>query len=132
MKITAVGISFIYIILGLENKNRLMNYLSIGCAVQVICSLIALALVPISADSPNLLTSSLFYFEIGAIVTQIFFLVGLSYKQRMELVDEIRFKEPSGSMKRRPPMKQNWPSLKPNRPNGTGSVPICTMTWELV
>ncbi len=93
MKITAVGISFIYIILGLENKNRLMNYLSIGCAVQVICSIIALALVPISADSPNLLTSSLFYFEIGAIVSQIFFLVGLSYKQRMELVDEIPFKE---------------------------------------
>jgi signal transduction histidine kinase len=93
MKFTVVIISFIYIVLGLENKNRLMNYLAIGNAIQVIFAVVALSLLGPSTQTTNLFRSSLFYFESGVIISQIFFFLGLAYKQNRELADSIRFRE---------------------------------------
>lgn len=93
MKFTVVIISFIYIVLGLENKNRLMNYLAIGNAIQVIFAIVALSLLGPSTQTTNLFRSSLFYFESGVIISQIFFFLGLAYKQNRELADSIRFRE---------------------------------------
>lgn len=93
MKAIVVVVSFIYVILGMENKQRLMNYLALGSAVQAACAIVALALASKSADTPRLFTSSFFYFEIGVVGSQVFFLLGLAYKNRTELIDEIKYRE---------------------------------------
>jgi len=93
MKITVVGISIIYVIMGLKNKDRLMNYLAIGSAFNVMFAFIALWLQTQSASSTRVLSSSIFYFELGIIFSQFFFLLGLTYKNRVALIDEIKYKE---------------------------------------
>lgn len=93
MKVTVIGMSFIYIILGLENRNRLINYLALGNAAQVIFALIALSMIPVTSSTYSLFNSALFYFEVGVVVSQVFFLLGLAHKNRTDLIDEIKFRE---------------------------------------
>ncbi|HNP53494.1 MAG TPA: sensor histidine kinase, partial [Ferruginibacter sp.] len=93
MKLTVVIINFIYIVLGLENKSRLMNYLAFGNGIQVIFAILALSLLGPSTQTTELYKSSLFYFETGVIISQVFFFLGLAYKQRLQLIEGVRFRE---------------------------------------
>ncbi len=83
----------VYILLAFVEKNRLMTYLAIGSSIQLFFSIISFALILIHADSTHLLWSPLFYFEIGVIFSVIFFVLGLTYKNRLELIGKIQERE---------------------------------------
>ena len=93
MKLIALAIGLFYIVIGLSNKDRLMNYLALGNAIQVLFSFISLLCILLDIKSTNVFNSALFYFELGVVASVFFFLLGLTYKNRAELIGKIRTKE---------------------------------------
>jgi signal transduction histidine kinase len=67
-----------------------MNYLGIGTAAQVFFSVISLVFIYSGISSKNIYTSPIVYFESGVIISVIFFLLGLTYKNRQELISKIK------------------------------------------
>ncbi|MEO7265757.1 MAG: 7TM diverse intracellular signaling domain-containing protein [Ferruginibacter sp.] len=90
MKIIMLVAGIVYIFLAFVEKNRLMTYLAIGSSIQLIFSIVSFVLILIHADSTHLLRSPLFYFEIGVIFSVVFFILGLTYKNRLELIEKIQ------------------------------------------
>ena len=93
LKIAVLLIGILYVVIGMANKNRLMNYLAIGNALQIQFSGISLIFILFGIKATNIFNSALFYFEIGIVISVFFFLLGLMYKNRSELIDRIREKE---------------------------------------
>lgn len=93
MKIIMMVAGIVYILLAFVEKNRLMTYLAIGSSIQLFFSIVSFVLILIHADSTYLLSSPLFYFEIGVIFSVIFFILGLTYKNRLELIGKIQEQE---------------------------------------
>jgi signal transduction histidine kinase len=93
MKILALLVGGVFIALGLRQKDKLINYLAIGSAAQIFFSIISLILIFGNNGSTNLLKSALFYFEIGIVMSVFFFLLGLAYKNRRDLIEKIKERE---------------------------------------
>ncbi|MBC7866604.1 MAG: hypothetical protein H7X88_03630 [Gloeobacteraceae cyanobacterium ES-bin-316] len=93
MKILLLLAGLVYIFLSFVQKNPLMNYLATGVATQLFFSIISLVFVLSNSDSESVYTSPIFYFEIGIIFSIIFFLLGLFYKNRQELILTIKEQE---------------------------------------
>ncbi len=93
MKIVTLVIGIIYIVIGMAHKDRLMNYLAIGNALQIQFSGISLIFILFGIKATNVFNSALFYFEIGIVVSVFFFLLGLMYKNRLELIERIKDRE---------------------------------------
>ena len=93
MKILAMVVGAVFIVLGLRDKDRLMQYLAIGSAAQIFFSIISLVIIFLQVGSPVLLKSALFYFEISIIMAVFFFLLGLTYKNRSELIGKTKEQE---------------------------------------
>ena len=90
MKFMLLGIGIFFIALALRQNDRLLNYLAAGNAALVIFSAISLGIIWSQKKSVNLFTSSLFYYYIGIVLELIFFLLGLTYKNRKELIQRTR------------------------------------------
>ena len=93
IKIAVLSAGIIYIVLALVQKNKLLNYLAIGVAIQVFCYIISLCLNLFHANPTPLITSPFFYFELGVICSVLFFLLGLFHKNRQELINNIKEQE---------------------------------------
>lgn len=93
MKFISLGIGVFFIILALKQKNRLLNYLAAGNAAVVIFSAISLGMIWSERRSVSLFTSSLFYYYLGIVFELIFFLLGLTYKNRNELIERTKEQE---------------------------------------
>ena len=93
IKIAVLGAGIVYIFLAVVHKNKLLNYLAIGVAIQVFCYIISLALNYTDADPAFIFTSPFFYFELGVIFSVLFFLLGLFHKNRQELINNIKEQE---------------------------------------
>ena len=93
MKMIMLAAGIVYIIVAFLEKNKLMNYLAIGTSVQILFSIISLILILSGLSSLNIFTASIFYFEMGVIVSVVFFLLGLTYKNRRELIEKIKEQE---------------------------------------
>jgi signal transduction histidine kinase len=93
IKVVILIAALIYIGVTLYRKNRLMNYLAIGTAVQIFLSTFSLLLLLVKVRMINIFTSPIFYFETGVIISVVFFLLGLTYKNRRELIDKIKEQE---------------------------------------
>ena len=93
MKIMALFIGIIFIFMSLKNNDRLMNYMAMGSGAQIFFSIISLLLIFTEKVTTSLLKSAMFYFEVGIIMTIFFFLLGLTYKNRKELVEKIKEQE---------------------------------------
>lgn len=93
IKVAVLIAGIVYIVLALVQKSRLMNYLAIGVAIQLFCYIISLSLNLFKADPSFILTSPFFYFELGVICSVLFFLLGLFYKNRHELISNIKEQE---------------------------------------
>lgn len=89
--ILAIGLSFIY--LALKQRDRLFNYLAAGNAMLVIFSSISLALIWFKVKPTEIYLSSLFYYNLGIVLELFFFLLGLTYKNRNELILGIKEQE---------------------------------------
>lgn len=83
----------IYIIVALVEKNKLMTYLAIGTTAQILFSIFSFILILLGVSSHNIFSSSIFYFETGVILSVVFFLLGLTYKNRKELIGKIKDQE---------------------------------------
>ena len=93
MKCVLLVSALVFIVLALVQKNTLLNYLAIGTATQIFFSFISLAFVLAKSDAKYIYTSPIFYFELGIICSIIFFLLGLFYKNRQELILNIKEQE---------------------------------------
>jgi len=89
--ILVIGIAFIY--LAVKHKNRLFNYIAAGNAMLILFSVISLVLLLQKVRPVNIFYSSLFYYNTGIVFELIFFLVGLNYKNRSEIIRGIKEQE---------------------------------------
>ncbi len=85
--------ALVFIVLAFVQKNPLMNYLAVGTATQIFFSSISMVLVLTKSKAETIYTSPIFYFELGIICSIIFFLLGLFYKNRQELILKIKEQE---------------------------------------
>lgn len=85
--------ALIYIVVALYRKDTLMNYLAIGTAAQIFLSIISFILILTGVSTEFILTAPIFYFEMGVIASVVFFLLGLTYKNRKELIDGVKEQE---------------------------------------
>lgn len=89
--ILVIGLTFIY--LALKQKNRLLNYIAAGNAMLILCSLISLIVILFKIKSTEIYFSSLFYYNTGIVFELTFFLLGLTYKNRNDLITGFREQE---------------------------------------
>jgi signal transduction histidine kinase len=93
LKVFALVAAVVYIVVALLKKNKLMNYLAVGTAAQIFLSIISFILILTGISTEFIFTAPVFYFEMGVIISVIFFLLGLTYKNRQELIDKIQEQE---------------------------------------
>ena len=93
MKILALLVGMVFIYMGLRQKDRLMRYIAMGSAAQIFFSVISLLLIFYDKPATTIFTSAFFYFEMGIIMAISFFLLGLTYKNRRELVERTQEQE---------------------------------------
>lgn len=89
--ILAVGLAFIY--LALKRKEKLFSYIAAGNAVLILFSVISLALVLSNIKATKFYYSALFYYNTGIVLELSFFLLGLTYKNRQELITGVKEQE---------------------------------------
>ena len=70
-----------------------MNYIAFGAGVQIIFSIASLLIGNSGNKVSSVFNSPIFYYEIGVISSIIFFLLGLFYKNNVELISKIKDQE---------------------------------------
>lgn len=93
MKVTALLIGIIYIVFALTQKNRLLNYLAVGNIVLITGSIISFYILFNPMGRKSIFESAFFYYEFGIAGELMFFLLGLTYKNRIELISKIQEQE---------------------------------------
>jgi len=93
MKIIILAAALIFVVIALIKRNVLMNYLAIGTAVQIFFYIVSLFLILKNYISDSIFTSPIFYFELGVVMAVFFFLLGLTYKNKSELILKIKEQE---------------------------------------
>ncbi len=86
-----LGVAFIY--LALKRKDRLFNYLAAGNGMLVLFSSISFIILFLKIKPTQIYHHSLFYYDIGIVLELSLFLLGLTYKNRTELIKEIKIQE---------------------------------------
>ena len=96
-KFFLIFLGIMYIILGIVKRDKLMNYLLAGNISNLLMGAFSqyLILVPTTNIVPasGLFRQSLVYFEVGIFLELIFFLLGLVYKNKMELIEKVKMDE---------------------------------------
>jgi signal transduction histidine kinase len=93
----ATGI--VFIVYAVREKDPLLNYLGLGNLALVVFSIISLLLMIfkwrfISEPSTwNIVNRSMFYYEIGLVLELVFFLSGLAYKNRRDIIERVKERE---------------------------------------
>ena len=93
VKILFLLLGFAFIYLALKRKDRLFNYIAAGNAMLVFFSLVSFIILFINVKSTHIFFTSLFYYNTGIVLELTFFLLGLTYKNRNELIKEIKKQE---------------------------------------
>ena len=93
MKIIVLIVGIVYIVIALSQKNKLMNYLAVGNVLLIFFSIISLVLILFPAKNSSIFSSSMVYYEIGVVSELICFLLGLTYKNRIELIEKTKEQE---------------------------------------
>ncbi len=93
MKIFIMGIGITFIVLALKVKNRLFNYIAWGNGVLIFFSGISLSLILLGIRTHSFFTSSIVHYNTGIVCELAFFLLGLTYKNRRELIMGIQQQE---------------------------------------
>lgn len=93
MKVLFLLLGFAFIYLALKRKDRLFNYIAAGNAMLVFFSLISFIILFLKIKPTQIYFTSLFYYNTGIVLELTFFLLGLAYKNRTELIKEIKKQE---------------------------------------
>lgn len=92
-----VGITFI--VYSIKKKDTLLNYLALGNLALVVFSIISLLIMLFKwgvADSESrwsIFNRSIFYYELGLVLELSFFLSGLAWKNRRDIVERVKERE---------------------------------------
>jgi len=90
-------ISVVFIFYGFRKKDPLMNYLVIGQLAQTFFSVVSLLLIitslRISSTAHSVFNDSLLYYQAGLVLELIFFMAGLSFKNKRDLIERIKERE---------------------------------------
>lgn len=93
-KFFMIFLGAVYVVIGLTYRNKLMNYLVAGNIANLILAGASQAIIVIRSasfiPSSGLLRQSLLYFEIGIFLELVFFLLGLVYKNKVELIEKTK------------------------------------------
>lgn len=97
IKIFFFIIGIVFIIYSIKRKDPLLNYLVAGNFALIIFSIMSQAIIqfdwrPAPAKG-SILNRALFYYEIGLVVELGFFLTGLAYKNRRDIIDRVKERE---------------------------------------
>jgi signal transduction histidine kinase len=93
MKLLVMIAAVVFVIIAFYQRDQLMTYLATGTTVQLLFYSISLFLINRQKFSDGVLSSSIFYFEAGVVAAVIFFLLGITYKNRQELITKIKEQE---------------------------------------
>lgn len=93
MKVLVMAIGIFYIVIGMKHKNKLFNYLAWGNMILIFFSVISFAIILFPTRGSGIFTSAIIYFELGIVCELIFFLLGLSYKNKIALIEKIKEQE---------------------------------------
>ncbi|MBL0144852.1 MAG: hypothetical protein IPP48_02950 [Chitinophagaceae bacterium] len=93
MKIIILAFGVVYIVLAFKQKEKLLNYLAIGNSLSIIFWGVSLGLILANVSQTNIFNSALVYYEVGLAMALISFLLGLTYKNRVELIEKIKEQE---------------------------------------
>ena len=93
MKFLILAMGVFFIVLAFKQRNRLINYIAAGNAALVAFSAISLALSWRDGKVTGLFNSPIFYYNMGIASELIFFLLGLTYKNRSETIERIKEQE---------------------------------------
>ncbi len=93
MKYILVAGGMFFIAIGLRQRNRLMNYIVYGNACVIVFGFVSLTITMAPVLQDTVLSHPLFYYEMGIVGEFSFFLVGLTYKSRMELIHRVKREE---------------------------------------
>jgi len=90
-------VSILFIFYGLKKNDPLMNYLVAGqlflTSFSVVSFLLLITPIKFSNTANSLLNDSLLYYQIGVVLELIFFMSGLSYKNKRDLIERIKERE---------------------------------------
>ena len=92
IKVVLLGMIVVFLVYAARNwQNRLFRYLFFGHLLFLIFSIASLSLVinPEILKLPGLLGNSLALYEIGLVIELIFFLAGLTYKNKITLIEKV-------------------------------------------
>lgn len=93
VKFIMIGIGISFVILAIKEKNPLLNYLAAGNIAMVVFGVISMVLILLKVITTGIYDSPLFYYYIGIILELVFFLLGLTYKNRSELIEKTKQQE---------------------------------------
>ena len=93
MKITALLVGISYIITSFVQKNRLLNYLAAGNVMLIGFSIISFYFLLFPLHNKGLFSYAILYYELGVVSEIIFFMLGLTYKNRIEIIDKTKEQE---------------------------------------
>ncbi len=93
IKITALAIGIVYIVVAIMQKSRLLKYLAAGNVMMISFAIVSMFFMFFPQHKNKLFYSPLFYYELGIVFELMFFLLGLTYKNRVELIEKIQEQE---------------------------------------
>jgi signal transduction histidine kinase len=93
MKFLMLAVGICFIVLSFKERNRLLNYLAAGNMAMVVFGAISQALILAKTITTSFYNSPLFYYYIGIVLELVFFLMGLTYKNRSELIEKTKQQE---------------------------------------
>lgn len=93
MKIVVLVIGIIFIIIAFKQKQRLIIYLAVGSAISIFFNIISLGIILIGVPLNNIFCYALFYHDMGLVFALASFLLGLTYKNRLELIERTKEQE---------------------------------------
>lgn len=92
-KITALLIGIVYIVTALLQKNKLLNYLAAGNTILIFFAILSFYFLLHPSTTKGAFVKPVFYYEFGIVSELLFFLMGLTYKNRIELIEKIQEQE---------------------------------------
>jgi signal transduction histidine kinase len=93
MKFSALALGLAYIAIALVQKDRFMNYLALGNGILILLSSVSLYVLLSGIRENSIFSRSIFYYEVGIAGELMFFLIGLTYKNRIGLIEKTKEQE---------------------------------------
>lgn len=90
MKYVILGAGFLFIIIGIRQHNKLMNYIVLGNLCLMVLGFISLTIIVTPVQQSYIFSNALFYYQMGIVGELAFFLLGLTYKSRKELIEKVK------------------------------------------